>query len=870
MGISLTVARASLRRRPGRALFSVLGVAVGIATVVAIFTVDHNTVKYSQRARPDDAWRADLEVQARAGVDNPSDRLAATPGVRGATAVLRADGRMTTKEQLAAGDWRGSPIQVLALEPEVAEAMALYRVEVGDELTRAADVPGILLGRRAAERLGLAPGDQVFLARPPRAPSKVCVEGQVIEREAEGPAPRPVRFAVNGILAYEELGRTSNGDVAVIELAQGERVFEGVFVQPSFWIARDPEVDLERLQRGLGDEFSYDLRQGAAVGQAADERAFRNGVRLSGLMALALGLFVIFHTLSMSLVERIREVATLHALGTSRARIGRAFFLEALLIAGLAGALGLGGGLWLARTMLENGITSLGVTKTVAGHFDVPWAQVLPLVGLGVAMALLGSVFPLLRAGRADTVAALRGEEGAADHSVARGFHLFAALLLVGVLPITFLSVIDLVGEQSRELVGVILLGVGVLALLVGTPLVVPGVMGRVSRAVAEPFRRRAPFAGLLAGRAIERGSTRIAASVAAIALVTAAFVGLRGMTRSLYLETDRWAQEAVVDKVWVSGLPPGTTFAALRAEFAEYPGVLGLESGSHRISAPFRILGVDADRIAAWGPLREDPALLAAVRDGRGMIVSRRLAKQRGLRLGDQVPVATPGSGVVTFDVVAVTDAYGYHPDPHERAYGLIANAHVERYFCLDTALVDRIAVRLDRGADPLVVEAGVQAALGRPAELSIRTGADIRRLELADIQRDFVVFDVILALTAILAGLGVLNGQLLAATERAKELGVLRALGASARQIAGSVMLESTVIGLAGGVLGTVLGSALVPVIVRALRVLSGLEMPQVGPGAAAAAAPLAALVVTWLAALYPIWRMGRMDPVEAVRTG
>ncbi|QDU66512.1 ABC transporter permease [Engelhardtia mirabilis] len=870
MGLSLTVARGSLRRRPGRAIFSVLGVAMGIATVVAIFTVDFNTIAHSQRPQGDAGWKADLEVQARAGVDDAGTRLATMPGVRGSTAVLRAEGRLVTADDLADGQWRGAAVQVLAVESATAAAMGVYRLETGEGLPLDPEARGMLLGRRAAERAGLAPGDQVFLSRPPRAPKKVCIEGQVIERQAEGPAPRPMRFTVTGILAYEQLGRTANGDVAVIDLVNGQNVFEGVFVQPSFWIARDPEVDLERLQQGLGEDFAYDLRQGAAVGQAADERAFRNGVRLSGLMALALGLFVIFHTLSMSLVERLKEVATLHALGTSRARIGRAFFLEALLIAGFAGALGLFGGLLLAREMLEHGITSLGITHTVAGQFIVPWTQVLPLVALGVAMALLGSVFPLLRAGRADTVTALRGEESGTGHGVARGFHLFAALLLVGVLPITFLSVVDLVGESSRELVGVILLGVGVLALLVGTPLVVPSLMGRISRWVAEPFRRAAPFAGLLAGRAIERGPTRVAASVAAVALVTAAFVGLRGMTHSLYLETDVWATEAAVDKVWVSGLPGGTSWRKVASELEQYLGVVGVEVGTHRLSAPFRILGVDPEQVRRYGPLAKDSSLVAALGEARGMIVSRRLAKQRGLEVGDQVPVATPDSGVVTFDVIAVTDAYGYHPDPHERAYGLIANRHVERYFCVDTEVADRIAVRLEAGTDPLVVETALAGFMADGRELGFRSGREIRAVELADINRDFLVFDVILLLTAVLAGLGVLNGQLLAATERAKELGVLRALGASAGQIAGSVMLESTVIGAVGGVLGTVLGSGLVPVIVRALRVLSGLDLPQAGPGLAVLAAPVAALLVTWLAALYPIWRMGRMDPVEAVRTG
>ena len=867
MGFRLTIARSSLRRRPARAFFSTLGVALGIAVAVSILTVDHTTLLRSQRPSLD-VWKADIEARAKPDVRDAGQRLLEVPGVEAAIEVLQSDGRIVSLPAVKAGDREGHPVRVVALDSMRAPLMGFYGIETGEELDGEG---GVLIGRRAAERTGVAVGDELIVARQARAPRSVCVDGQRVQREVESEAPVPARLRVRGILRFEGVGRTSNGDVVVVDIADGRRVFEGVFVEPSWWLARDPEVDVERTEQGLGEDFAFDLRKGAVIGQAADERAFRNGVRLSGLMALALGLFVIFHTLSMSLVERVREVAVLHAVGASRRQIGAAYFLEAVAITTAAGVLGLFGGLELARAMLNRGISSLGMTSVVKGEFEVPWDQVLPLVLLGTVVALLGSIFPLLKAGRSDTVQALRGEqEGGGEIGIARGFHLFAALLLVGVLPIIFFSVVDLVGEESRELIGVVLLGVGVLALLVGTPLVVPAIMGRLSRRIAEPFRRLAPFAGLLAGRAIERGPTRIAASVAAIALVTAAFVGLRGITRSLYFETDRWAEQAAVDRVWVGKLPHGTSWGSVAEAFSAYPGVVSVEIGNERISSPFRIAGGDVEYMSRFGPFADDPELARRFRDERGMVISRRLANQRGLDIGDKVPISTPGSGVQPVEVIAIDDSYGYQPNPHERAYGVVAMPFLEEFFCLDVDSVTLVSIVLEDGVDPYLVEAAAADILGPDARPEFTYGTTIRRVELADIERDFHVFDVILLLTALLAGVGVLNGQLLSAMERAKELGVLRALGADGRQIAGSVLLESTVIGLAGGVLGVALGSLLVPVIVRSLRVLSGLDLPQPGMGLGSALAPFAALVIAWLAAVYPIWKMGRMDPVRAVRTG
>lgn len=885
MGVVTSVAKASLLRRPARALFAILGVAFGIAVVVSVFTVDHNTILSSQPDRGR-GGPADLEVRPTPGLTDVRSALASVPGVGRSTAVFQSDGRLLTAAMAQAGEFLGEGVRVVAVEPAIAEQMGLMRVESGRSPSQA-EGPGdavpsdpkddsvvarAWVGRRTAERHGLGPGDGFSLSRPRRASKKECVEGEVVEVRAQGPQPNRLNFTVAGLLADEKIGTTSGGDVVVVDIRSGERVFGQAFRISKFWVERDPEVDVERMQAGLAKDFAYDLRRGAVVGQAADERAFRNGVRLSGLMALALGLFVIFHTLSMSLIERVREVGILHALGTSRGQIAGAFFAEALVLVSLAGALGLFGGLGLGKLMLSRGISSLGITETVRHSFDVPWGQALALTGLGVGVALIGSVFPLLRARDADTVEALRGAK-AGEAGVAKGFHLFVAFLLAVVLPVVFFGVVDLVGEGSRELVGVILLAVGVLALLIGTPLVVPGVMVRVSRWLAVPFERRYPFAGLLAGRAMAVAPARIAASVAAIALVTAAAVGLRGMTGSLLLETERWVDEAAVSKVFVDRMPL-IDLAPLRTALAAHPEVLAIEVGTHRIDAPFRILGLDPEELQHFGPLAEDPELLRVFRGGQAMLISGRLAKQRGIEVGDRVPVDTPGSGVQSFRVAGITDAYGYFPNPHERAYGLVAMSTMERFFCYDGERADSLAVTLTPGADPFLVEAAVMGHLAGDLKLPVKprflAGTRIRELELFDIRRDFLVFDVILALAAILAGVGVLNGQLLSGLERAGELGILRALGASQRQIAGSVLLESLAVGLTGGALGLLLGLALVPAVISSLRVLSGLELPLPGLLPSFLVVAAGAVVLALVAGIYPIWRMNRSPAVRAVRGG
>lgn len=879
MGLATTLARRSLLQRPGRTLFSVLGVAVGIGTVVAVFTLDHVTLL--QRAFKGGGFRAEMEVRPSEGVADPRARLMQTPGVRDVAANFQHDvlfyPELPGEDEEPLDDAAlagGTRIQMVAIDAQAGAAIGAYIVDSGEDLEPwrgPGDRRTVLVGDTLARSHGLEAGDVIALAKPVRTPKQVCRDGAMTTLGKERTVPVPVPFTVTGILAGDGLGNKGRGNVAVIDFGSGKDLFRDAFIEPRFWVRRDPRVDVEKVERDLGRNFSFELDKSVVVGQMEDERAFRNGVRMAGLLAMVLGLYVIFHTLSMSLLERVREVAVLHALGSQRRQIARVFFLEAVIIAVLAGLLGLGGGLAFARFLLMKGITTLGVRDKPVELFHIPWDVVGPLAVIGVGIALLGSVYPLMKARRSDTVSALRGEDLGGSTGLARGFRIFTALLLVGVLPALYFAVVPVVGAADGALLGVILAGIGVLALLIALPLVVPGVVGLVCAALAGFFERTWPLAGKLAARSIQQSPSRIAASVAAIALVTAAFVGLKGMTNSLEAEVETWGAEAVESKVFVSGLPD-IEIDKLEKLLLEDEDVLGIESGDARAYVPFLMIGLRPEQLAAWGPCAEDPRLIQGMRNGQGVIVSERLARHRDLGVGDQVAINTSGHGVQTFRVVGVSDEYGYFSHPDERMYGVVADVHMKRYFCLDTDTTSTIAVRLREGADHGVVEARLREVVPPAIAGNVRfeAGPEVMEFHVFDISRDFVLFDIILGLTALLAGIGVLNGQLLAALERAKELGVLRALGMTRSQVAGMVFLESAVLGVTGAALGLVVGSALTPVVVEALELISGLPLPQRSAGPFLAYIFVGALALTALAGLYPIWRMNRFDAVRAVRTG
>lgn len=879
MGLASLIARRSILRRPGRSLFSILGVALGVATVVGVVTLDHATIEGYARPRAL-ADRPDIELSAVGGVDASTDSLSSVQGISAASRFFQneAEVRTAPREGGAAGErTRSVRAQLLAIESARAASFGLFGVLEGRDLDPQAAARGeaeVLIGPALAEEAGLGVGDEVLLSRPARSAARRCEDGELVKIDSGVVDRPPVRpFVVAGVLTREGVGRSSRGRVVVVDFDVASGLYEGVPVQTRFWAVKDPTVDLERLQQSLATSYSYALNRGVVVGQAAEERAFRTGIRMLGLLALVLGLYVIFHTLSMSLTERVLEVGTLHALGSTRLQIGRVFFSEAALLSGLGAALGALGGIGLAKLATGAGITTLGVGKAVQG-FHVPWSTVGALTAVGFLVAMVGSVYPLVAIGGTDTVAALRGEE-AVQQSRARSrrFHLVYAALLAVLVPGLYLVLVPVVGEATGELVTTLLGILGVLAFVIVLSLLLPFVLTGLCAAIAAPLTALFPFAGSLATRAMRDGPARIGVSACALGLVAAGFVGLHGMTASLRGEVTTWAAEAVDDRVFVRGLPP-TRFTDLSEHLERFPGVLGVEKSSARQYAPFLVMGAHADAIGEYGPFLGNDELRRRFDEERIMIVSRRLSQDLGYVVGDTVQMTATGGKVLSFEVAAVSDAYGYWTRPDERIYGLVSDRWMEKDFCVDSEIVTEGSVRFSRGSMTEEGHLGVLRAALRdlhPAAESIdlRTGVAVRDYALADIGRDFFVFDLLLLLMASLAALGVLNGMLLSTLERTRELGVLKALGASRGQIGGAMMLEAIVVGIVGGGLGVALGMAATPLVVTALERVAGLALEPASAGLWIPATFAGAVMVAALSALYPMRRAHAVDAIRAVRT-
>lgn len=843
-----------------RTALTLLGVALGVAIVVAIYVMDHNTIQTRFLLQSVERGPVDLEampVEQRPMRESLVD-LRSRPGVAAVTVWRQARAGLRAKN--------GSvDVELFGLQPWEAQSFAHYAVEQGRDLVAADDGKAILVGAEAARLLGVGPGDRIELRETARTLHYECRDGELVALPEPERALFAVEVEVAGVLAPTRLGRRNFGMTAVAPHAMSLQ-FPAVGPE-RFQLQRVYGADLDRLRAELarGGYVVEDERH-SRLGEGADERAFRNGIKILGCLALLLGMFVVFQTLSHSLVARVRMLGLLRCLGASRGSVAGIFLVDALLLGVIGSALGVLLGIALAAALRAAHISSLGGAKEWL-VFELPLGPMLGTAALGVVFTLAGAAFPLWRARQLPALWILR-QEGAAPGGgtvdLLKGVNLWLFTLLVLALPVAYLAMTPLVAEEGRETLYVLLEMGGMLAAVGGLLLVAPFVVAWGGRMLLLPFVAVSPLAAWLCGKTLRRQSGRIAASTVGIAAVLLAFLGLECITESLRADVRTFAATALWGRSFVEVSPRD---AASLAAWREVPGVADVEPIVGEIQGPFLLRGLDVAHAArAGGALEGDQEKVRRYSDpkSRTLIASRRLALKMGWREGSLVSLRDRNQDPVGYEVLHISDASGYVPS--EQAWAVASPHWLKKDFCAAGAIVQYATLRLQSGADANVVGSRLREI--EPKMIRYKTGDEIAGYHLHDVDRDFRLFELLLSMILVLAGAGLLNGMTIAALSRGRELGVLRALGVSAASLRRSLLLEGLVVGGLGSALAVALCAPMANLLIAGLNKIASLQTPVVLPLGWMFAAPAIGLAVGLVAAWIPAARAAAQDPASSVR--
>ncbi len=867
MRLVLLMAWRQLVFRPGKTLASVLGIAVGIATVVSVLVVDHNTLLTQEQGRPRVDPDADLLIQpdlsSALELDLVRDDLGSRGLLSGVTAFVT--GNLTVRKD-------GKPVsgvELMGLDPGASTYHGAYVVSEGRDLDHASPSPQLLLSAKLAERSGLSVGDVLELAEPPRnrAPRVHCVEGELVAEPARPPrapraadAPRSWPFEVVGILAPTRLGFA--GSRALTTFDRGIEAL-GRRGTVRFWADFDASsTDLPGVQRALDDRFVVTAPKRSLAGLAPEEKAFRSGVRFCGFLALFLGLYIIFNTMSMSLVERVRSIGLLRALGLTRGRLGAIFVVEGLVLALAGAAVSLGLAKLIIDFMVEQQITTLGMGKPLE-ITEWPVVPVISVLAAGVVFCLAGVLYPFLRASRLSVIDALRRGVIELSRDPFTGVRRSILAGLLALVPVAWI-----VGAPADEYVPAplyeaLLTAFGLVGGLFALLLLAPGLLPALASFVTRPFRGAS---AKLARATLGAARHRVFGTVSGLLLVFTAVFLIVSVLESLKAETRHFGERALSDRLFIKVTADGATrMAALRAAEPEFSTLLPLNA---EVTSSFLVRGLE-DRQLSVGSLARKHRDRAAFRDERTIILSTRCADDLGKQPGDMIRLATASSGLVDFEILAVTDEYGFAPD--DRVFGVVSAENMLNYWCIESAGLGDHYVAWSPGLNDeraAELRAAAVALLGEDNVTDFRRGEEITQDYVDDLDRNFAIFYAILVLTILLAAVGILNAMVIAVMERRREIGLLRAVGLTGRQVAGMLLLESGSLGVLGGLFGLVLGVPLAVVTAKALTAVSHLDLAfELSPRALGGVLG-GAVLVSVLAVLLPALRANHLRLSEVMR--
>jgi putative ABC transport system permease protein len=873
------LARIALRhlgRHPWQLGLAVLGIALGVAVAVSIDLANESARRAFSLATLAVTGRATHQiVGGPAGLPDDFYRvLKVELGARLAAPVLSGD--------VAAADRPGRTFTLLGVDPF---AEAPFRPYLSDESGRDAapsDSGSSAPGTAAGERREPPPRDRLSTVA-----ALVTRPGAVLVARSTA---RDLGLAVGDRLAVRAagirrdltvVGLLDPGDPASARALDGLLVTDISSAQEIFGaagrlgridlIASDDEAGralLGRIARALppGAEL---VTAGARAGTTAQMiRAFQWNLTALSLLALVVGMFLIYQTMTFSVVQRRPLIGALRAIGVTRAEIFALVMTEAAVI----GAVGTGAGLALGWA-LARGLLGL-VTRTINDLYFVLSVRDVALdplvlakgVLLGVGATLAAALAPAFEAtGAPPRVVMSRGAlETSARRMVPRatwlGLGLFAAGALILALP----------GGIAGGFAGLFVL-------MIGSALVAPaaalGLLRLLHPAAVAAF---GPL-GRLATRGIVAAFSRTSVAIAALMIAVSAAIGVGIMIASFREAVVSWLEGTLRADVYVSApslvgnRPDATLEPALVARLATTPGVA--RAGTSRgvlvpgPGGPVQVVALDVDparpprwrfregsSAAVWGPGGD-------VGIGDVVIVSEPYANRRDARVGHAVRLRTD-RGDRDFRVGGVFYDYG-----SSAGVVVMSRRTYDRFW--DDRKVSGVAIEAAPGADLGALMADLRERAAGDQEVVVRSNRALREASLEIFDRTFAITGVLRTLTVAVAFIGMLAALMALQLERAREIAVLRTLGLTPRQVWGLVTAETGLMGLLAGVLAVPGGLMLAGILVLVINRRSfGWTMP-IDPSPAILLQGVAlSVLAAVLAGLYPAWRMARALPADALR--
>jgi putative ABC transport system permease protein len=833
MNMQFTLAFRYLQGRKLRTFFTTLAVILGVAMIVAVNGMIPAMVGSLQQNMLAAAGTVDLSVtsETRGGFGGDVlEMVRQTPGIAHATGSLRRNLLLPAGSSVNA-------VTVVGLDGAAQEVRA-YAVTAGRFL-QAGDGNALLIGENLARQMGLGVGDTLTL------PSTAGATD----------------FEIVGVLA----GRVVPGvEEVFMPLAAAQTLFnqpgeintvEAIFAPDVERAAVEADV-----QARVGDEYTLGALESGSEFLASIEIG-KVALSVFGLLALVMGGFVIFNTFRAVVAERRRDLGMLRAVGASRKTIVGLILAESLLQGAVGSAIGLilGYALMVGMVLLLNPVMQSYLRFRV-GTPAPPLPYMVAAVVLGVGMTVLGGLWPALSASHVTPLEALRPSVGEAYQRVARRRAALGAALIA-------LALLGLLSGQ----IGLALLGT--VLFLAGMLLVAPALIRPIARVFGRLLALAFAREGQIAQGNLARQPGRAAITASALMVGLAIVVTATGMTTTIVE-----GFMGIIDKNLGADfifMPPSLLLGGgnvgagleLAERIRQTPGVAvvtTLRMGtSEAKGAALQIVGIDPATFPQVSGLDfsagDEAQAYAEVGAGRAIVVNGVFALQNRVRVGDTLTLQT-AEGERDYRVVGV----GLDFMNAKLATGYISQANLAADFHQTNDLL--LMANKTPGADLATVHNALEAVIRDYPVFTLFDSAQWRasqRDTLAGAMSVLYVMVVALALPSLVA---LVNTLVINVIERTREIGLLRAVGGTRRQIRRMILAESLLLAATGAAFGILAGLWLGYVVVGALGI-AGFNLPYYFPLGGILFTIAVALLFGVLASLLPARHAARLDIVAAL---
>ena len=631
--------------------------------------------------------------------------------------------------------------------------------------------------------------------------------------------------------------------------------------------AQNPEAPEKQISALLPP--GIELRA-AGTGTAENRKmlaAFRWNLKLLSYIALIVGAFLIYNTISVSVVRRRSEIGIVRALGASRAGILFAFTAEAAAL-GIAGA---ALGIPLGRIMAAGAVKLMGATvnslyvSSTPGPIELSSTSVLTALVVGVGVAVVAAYAPAKEAATISPVEAMaRGRK-----EFLLRIHKTRDLTIAVVLAAASWGAAKLPAVSGKPLFGYL---ATLLAITAGT-LAIPAAVSIVMKS-SGLLLRKSGVPALLASRSLLGSLRRTSVLVGALATSVAMMTAVGIMVGSFRTTVIQWMEGEVPADFYIrpAGGHSVDRHPAISPELAgtleTLPGVEAVDRlRAYQISfdgVPTTIAAADLHESRRRG--RSDffsgrPAeeVLHELRGGNAVIVSEPFTYKHKLKRGDTISLPL-GTSLVNLRIADVYYDYG-----SENGFVLMDRSAMKKY--LPDEAPSNLAVYVANGADPAKVREEIEHATVDYRVL-IFSNADLRKQAIVIFDRTFAITYALEAVAVLVAVMGVAGALLALVIDRKRELGLLRFLGATSKQIRRMILAEAALLGLLANAAGLVLGFALSLILVFVINKQSfGWTIRFHWPVAVLTAAISLIFVATVLAGFYPGRIAVRLNPIEVV---